>query len=350
MANSSLATYTRISPHNSGTRTSTISKITIHHMSGKMTAKACADYFATTDREVSSNYCIGYDGSIAVSVNESDRSWCSSSRSNDQAAVTIEVSNIANSGDPDWKVSDAAMASLIKLCADVCKRNGIKKLYYDGTTNATLTRHCMFASTDCPGPYLKSKTTYICDEVNKLINATTTTDKAKTENKSTTSTTTKNTANTTTNTTKKTTTTTLKYKKGDIVKFEGGMHYSSSSATTGTKKCTAGKAKVTSTSAKAKHPYHLVAEENGGSNVYGWVDANTISGLYTATFTPYKVKIIVNELIIREGAGTNYKATGKITDCGIYTIIGESKGAGASKWGKLKSGAGWISLGGTKKV
>lgn len=172
MANSSLATYTKISPHNSGKRTAKISKITIHHMSGRMTAKQCADYFASTDREVSSNYCIGYDGSIAVSVNEDCRSWCSSSRSNDQAAVTIEVSNIANSGDPEWKISDKAMSALIKLCADICKRNGIKKLYYDGTTNATLTRHCMFTATDCPGPYIKSKTGYICDEVNKLINAT----------------------------------------------------------------------------------------------------------------------------------------------------------------------------------
>ncbi len=173
MANSTLATYRRISPHNSGKRTKAISKITIHHMSGKMTAKQCADYFATVDRDVSSNYCIGYDGSIAVSVDEDCRSWCSASPPNDQAAVTIEVSNIANSEkvDPEWKISDEAMAALIVLCADVCKRNGIKKLYYDGTTKATLTRHCMFTSTDCPGPYIKSKTDFICAEVNKLINA-----------------------------------------------------------------------------------------------------------------------------------------------------------------------------------
>lgn len=173
MANSKLATYTRISPHNSGKRTAKISKITIHHMSGRMTAKQCADYFATTGKSVSSNYTIGYDGSIAVSVNESDRSWCSASRSNDQAAVTIEVSNVASDAkvDPEWKISDEAMAALIVLCADICKRNGIKKLYYDGTTGATLTRHCMFVATDCPGPYIKKKTDYICKEVNKLIGA-----------------------------------------------------------------------------------------------------------------------------------------------------------------------------------
>ncbi len=189
MSNSLLATYTRLSPHNSGKRTQKISKITIHHMSGRMTAKQCADYFATVDKDVSSNYCIGYDGSIAVSVNEDCRSWCSASPSNDQAAVTIEVSNIANSAkeDPDWKISDEAMASLIVLCADICKRNNIPKLYYDGTTKGTLTRHCMFVSTDCPGPYIKAKTDYICDAVNKLINGSESTqsDAKKTESKDT---------------------------------------------------------------------------------------------------------------------------------------------------------------------
>lgn len=168
MANSSLATYRKISSK-SNPRTGKITKITIHHMSGKMTGKQCADYFASTDREVSANYCVGYDGDIAVSVDEDRRAWTSSSRENDYAAVTIEVSN--DGGAPDWHVSDKALAATIKLCADICKRNGIKKLYYDGTTSATLTRHCMFANTDCPGPYIKAKTTYICDEVNKLINA-----------------------------------------------------------------------------------------------------------------------------------------------------------------------------------
>ena len=43
------------------------------------------------------------------------------------------------------------------------------------------------------------------------------------------------------------------------------------------------------------------------------------------------------------------KAAG-IRDHGVYTIVAESTGTGATKWGKLKSGAGWISLDYTKKV
>ncbi len=64
----------------------------------------------------------------------------------------------------------------------------------------------------------------------------------------------------------------------------------------------------------------------------------------------YLVKITANNLNIRAGAGTNYKYTGSITDHGVYTIVAEADGPGATKWGKLKSGAGWISLDYTRKL
>lgn len=69
-----------------------------------------------------------------------------------------------------------------------------------------------------------------------------------------------------------------------------------------------------------------------------------------AVFAPYTVKVTGNPLNIRKGAGTNYAACGAITDNGVYTIVEEATGTGAKKWGKLKSGAGWISLDYTKKI
>lgn len=69
-----------------------------------------------------------------------------------------------------------------------------------------------------------------------------------------------------------------------------------------------------------------------------------------ASFTAYKVKVTADVLNIRKGAGTNYGISGTIKDKGIYTIVAESNGTGATKWGKLKSGAGWISLDWCKKV
>lgn len=67
-------------------------------------------------------------------------------------------------------------------------------------------------------------------------------------------------------------------------------------------------------------------------------------------FAPYKVKVTASALNIRKGPGTNYKTAGSIKNKGVYTIVAESYGEGATKWGKLKSGAGWISLDYVKKV
>ena len=164
---SSLSTYNKICPKYNK-RTEKISKITIHHWCGVVTAKKGVDYMCSDNgRQVSCNYVVGNDGSIGCNIPEDFRSWCSSSNWNDQRAITIECSNSKCSG--DYPISDAAMRSLIKLCADICKRNGIKKLYYDGTKNGTLTRHCFYSNTDCPGTYIKNHTQYICDEVNKIL-------------------------------------------------------------------------------------------------------------------------------------------------------------------------------------
>lgn len=77
---------------------------------------------------------------------------------------------------------------------------------------------------------------------------------------------------------------------------------------------------------------------------------NTTTAKTTPKFTEYKVKITVGALNIRKGAGTNYSITGTITDRGVYTIVGEATGTGATKWLKLKSGAGYIASDYTKKV
>ena len=60
--------------------------------------------------------------------------------------------------------------------------------------------------------------------------------------------------------------------------------------------------------------------------------------------TPYHVRVKITNLNIRKGPGTNYGATGYISPGLFITIVAESTGKGAAKWGKLKSGAGWISL------
>ncbi len=165
-SNSKLVTYTNLTDKHDD-RTRPIDRITIHHMSGIMTAKECCDYFCDTAREVSANYCIGWDGSVALNVEERYRAWTSTCEANDMRAVTIEVSNDGYGS--DGHVSDAAMEKLVELCIDICRRNGIKELVYTEDAYGSITMHMMFSDTDCPGPYLSSKFPYIVERVNSAL-------------------------------------------------------------------------------------------------------------------------------------------------------------------------------------
>ena len=140
-------------------------------MAGNLSIEECGNLFANPSRQASSNYGIGTDGRVGLYVQEKNRAWTSGSPDNDNQAITIEVAN--DGGSPDWHISDKALASLINLCVDICKRNGIAKLNYTGDATGNLTMHCFFQATACPGPYLKSKFTYIANEVNKKLTAST---------------------------------------------------------------------------------------------------------------------------------------------------------------------------------
>lgn len=64
-----------------------------------------------------------------------------------------------------------------------------------------------------------------------------------------------------------------------------------------------------------------------------------------APTVPFAVKVTIPDLNIRTGAGTNYAKTGHCTGIGTFTIVEVKAGTGSTKgWGRLKSGAGWISL------
>ena len=139
-------------------------KITPHHMGMVCDAKRCAQAHYNGN-SASATYYIGNDGKICGGVSEDRRPWTSSSRDNDFLAITIEVSN-SQAEDP-WPVSDAAFSSLVRLCVDICKRNGITKLNYTGDATGNLTRHNMFTRTTCPGPYLQNK----FPELQRLVNA-----------------------------------------------------------------------------------------------------------------------------------------------------------------------------------
>lgn len=137
-----------------------IEQICLHHMAGRLTAEQCGKIFQQVGRYGSSHYGIGYDGRIGQYVDETDTAWTNSNWDSNCKSVTIETSDNDNS----WYVNDTTLNSLIKLVADIAKRNNLGTL----VPGKNLTWHSMFTSTTCPGDYLRSKMQYIADEANKI--------------------------------------------------------------------------------------------------------------------------------------------------------------------------------------
>lgn len=179
--NSSLISYTNLSPNHSGQRTHSIDRITPHCVVGQLTAESICGCFTSPSREASCNYGIGKDGKIALCVEEKNRSWCSSSSANDQRAVTIECASDLNA---PYAMTTAVYNSLVKLCTDICKRNGKKKLIWLGDKNKTLnyspksdemvlTVHRWFANKSCPGDWLYERLGDLAAKVTAQLGGTT---------------------------------------------------------------------------------------------------------------------------------------------------------------------------------
>ena len=263
--NSPLVAYTKLSPNHSGQRTHSIDRITPHCVVGQLSAESICGCFTSKSKQASCNYGIGYDGKVALCVEEKNRSWCSSSKANDQRAVTIECAS--DRAEP-YVFNDKVYQSLIRLCADICKRNGKTKLlwlcskdkalsYQPKPDEMVLTVHRWFAKKSCSGDWLYSRLGDLAEKVNAAL----------------------------------------------------------------------------------KTPA-------GNTSVETTADAAATS--FTA---PFKVKVSTPNLRIRKGPGTNYAKTGKFTGKGVFTITEVKSGSGSAKgWGKLKSGAGWISLDYTARV
>lgn len=174
MSNSSLVTYKNLTTKCTQPRKHKIDTITIHCYVGQITAKQGVDYFYTTHRKCSANYVVGKDGSIGLSVDESNCSWCSSNADNDHRAITIEV---ACDKFKPYAVTDKAYKALIKLVADICKRNNIEKLVWSNNkeyrinhrNGCNMTVHRDFADKSCPGEYLYSRHAEIASKVNAIL-------------------------------------------------------------------------------------------------------------------------------------------------------------------------------------
>lgn len=305
--NSPLVVYTRLSPNHSGQRIHSIDRITPHCVVGQLSAESICACFPA-GREASCNYGIGMDGRVSLCVEEKNRSWCSSSNANDQRAVTIEC---ASDRTEPYAMNSKVYDSLVRLCTDICRRNGKKKLLWfadkDKSLNNTpkpdemvLTVHRWFANKSCPGNWLYARLGDLAAKVTAALGGTSQTPNAD-----------------------------------STVWYRVRKTWADAKSQLGAYKELA--------NAKAcvyKQPGYSVFDVNG-VNIY---TSNT-----TASAVPYKVRVSISDLNIRKRPGTNYARTQYIP-VGTYTIVEEADGQGASKWGRLKSGVGWISLDYCKRV
>ena len=175
--NSKLVDYTELSPNNSGLRLQPIDRISPHCVVGQCTAEALGAWFAKTSTKASSNYGIDKDGRIGLYVEEQNRSWCTSSASNDNRAITIEC---ASDSYHPYRMNDAVLNSLIKLCIDICERYDKDTLLWFDDKNKSLnyipkknemviTVHRWFANKSCPGDWLYERLGYVAESVTKAL-------------------------------------------------------------------------------------------------------------------------------------------------------------------------------------
>lgn len=175
--NSPLVSYTKISPNKTVNRNHIIDRVTIHCVVGQCTVETIGSIFAPSSRQASSNYGVGKDGRIGMYCEEKDRSWCTSSGANDHRAVTIEV---ASDTTHPYAVNDTAYQATINLVADICKRNGKKRItwladkeksinYTPAADEMLMTVHRWFAAKACPGDYLYNRHADIAAKVNAIL-------------------------------------------------------------------------------------------------------------------------------------------------------------------------------------
>lgn len=176
--NSKMASFVKISPNRNSPRNNEIHRISIHCVVGQLSVETMGYMFEQESYQASSNYGIGSDGRVGLYVEEKDRSWCTSSKDNDNQAITIEC---ACDLTHPYAVNDKVYNTLLDLVTDICKRNKKTKVtwidnkdkalaYKPEENEILLTVHRWFAAKECPGEYLYSRHGKIAEEVTRRLN------------------------------------------------------------------------------------------------------------------------------------------------------------------------------------
>lgn len=271
-----------------------IKYIVIHYVGALGGAKANCQYYAGQYIGASAHYFVGFEGEIWQSVPDEDVAWhCGANSSKHKEcrnsnSIGIELcvrkrdTSRLGAEDKDWYFEDETVAAAVELTKYLMKKYGVPA--------SRVIRHYDVTGKICPNPYVYNTTAHTWDEFKKKISgaAAPTTKKLYRVRKS------------------------WKDAASQLGAFE-----------------------------ELENAKNACKE---GYTVYDW-DGKAVYSKQTTKKLPYKVQIDVDDLRIRTGAGTGYAVTGEYTGRGVFTIVEEKAGKGSTAgWGKLKSGAGWVSL------
>ena len=344
--NSSLVTCVVKSPNHSGARKYALSRITPHCVVGQLDAQKIGSLFLSTSKQASCNYAIGKSGDVCLVVDEANRSWCTSNADNDNRAITIEC---ASDTTHPYAFTNACYEKLVELCIDICRRNGKTKLLWLGTKEATLaynpkademvlTAHRWFKNKACPGDWMYSREGDLANRVTAALSGNAAIAQPEPKPAAPTPTTSAN--------------NTLPSAPFTVQVLVSDLNYRSEPSMNGKVKGQTGKGVFTISEVKngwgkLKSGIGWIYLENPQYvKVNGTVaQAPAQTQPAAPADTSYKVRVATAALNIRKGPGLNYGTNGVIHMNEVYTIVDEKDG-----FGKLKSGAGWISLKYTKRV
>jgi len=275
--------------------TGRIKYIVIHYVGALGGAKANCEYYGGGNRNASAHYYCGFDGEIWQSVEDKNVAWhCGASsyvhpdcRNANSIGIELCVRkrNTGSLGatDHDWYFEDATVAAAVELTKMLMAKYGVPA--------SNVIRHYDVTGKICPNPYVYNDGNHTWNEFKAAINGGSVPTPAP---------------------------------AGQLYRVRTSWDNAKSQI---------GAYSVLENAKKACAKGYTVYDANGNA-----VYSNGSAAV------PYAVRITIPDLNIRTGPGTNHGKTGQYTGKGVFTIVEESTGAGATKWGRLKSGAGWIAL------
>lgn len=176
MSYSPLVSYYNKSPNCESRNGKKIKGFAIHCFVGQVGMPRGVDVFKPTGKDASANYVIAYDGEIGCAVDDELRSWCTSSRIDEQV-LTIEC---ASDSTHPYAITDECYKALIRLLVDRCRAYDIKRLSFANDPDyasqlkldenyQNIVCHRWFASKACPGDYIFSRLGTIAAEVTSIL-------------------------------------------------------------------------------------------------------------------------------------------------------------------------------------